>query len=120
MTSFTNVGMNIVKFVIRYENFEAKQGDALKSETFEDHVENCDAVMSCLGATGSRFATMTFYNDALKEMHKAMEKWVDCLLHILDNLFCTSYNLQISFCKCTIQLARKQQYTLGCLIHGGS
>ena len=58
----------------RYDNFEVKQGNVLQRETFEEHVENSDAVMSCLGGSGSRFATMTFYSDSIKEIHKAMQK----------------------------------------------
>ena len=58
----------------RYENLEVKKGNAVESESFETYMENCDAVMSCLGGTGSRFATMTFYEDAMKAMHKAMNR----------------------------------------------
>ena len=58
-----------------------KEGDALESGTFEQHMADCDVVMSCLGGKGLKSSGVPAYSNSMKEINKAMEKY--CYISII-------------------------------------
>ena len=64
---------NPAKLAISHPNLQIIKGDVMRPETFEDHLEGKDAVISALGTNTIRKPTI-LYSEGNKRLLKAMKK----------------------------------------------